>query len=647
MTVSTGPLPLGTVIWSNPGDGSGVQSIVPAVPSTSGVADVFAFQADGTVQAITSDGITAWTANVNQAMVVPDFQGGLVVGLLDPITGAASIMKLDGVTGQPYPAYTLGQDWMFNFGTSRDPLAVHPDGTIFAVQQYWGARPSSAPPYTVVGIDPTTGAQKFSVPLLPTGVSGWVAGDMIVAGDGYAYVPYRYRYFDVDAHAGAYGPDHWWLLRVSSSGASDNIHIADVDPCVECMPQGNLITNADQGALLTFWDGDGVNYMAVVTGTSASLVSPPQVAGQAWAQPVIPVLQAQDGSFVGWYYAGDQNQCCQTNMVAFDASGTVRWTVPNETPQIATADGGVIGQSGTTYDQNGNATGQMNPTTQSWLANAYQLGPVNQVVAAPLYVATNWWPFAGANVSGNGTAAQQPWFEPLQTCSGGSTPCAQGAGLPNDGAAVRPHDSPPAPLPSCPGGSTPCAQEAIMSALSALRTLVQGPCTGCNNWVFNHLPGYSQPEFSNYLSRKPRLWDGTRSYVAIDIALCPSGFFSKNFTCAFAGKTTTVHDYLGESEAVSQTPSDSGKGMQVFFNPATGICNRLSVANPQPGDQGVLNQAVLFHEALHGYTGKEDNTLESSFPGVPVTLGESVSITYYLEGKVIPGGAYGAASCTN
>jgi hypothetical protein len=42
--------PLGTVLWSNPGDGSGVTRIVPAVPSSSGVADVFAFQNDGTVQ---------------------------------------------------------------------------------------------------------------------------------------------------------------------------------------------------------------------------------------------------------------------------------------------------------------------------------------------------------------------------------------------------------------------------------------------------------------------------------------------------------------------------------------------------------------------------------------------------------------------
>ena len=48
MTVSAlGVLPNGTVLWSNPGDGSGVQQILPAVPSQAGVADVFALQNDG------------------------------------------------------------------------------------------------------------------------------------------------------------------------------------------------------------------------------------------------------------------------------------------------------------------------------------------------------------------------------------------------------------------------------------------------------------------------------------------------------------------------------------------------------------------------------------------------------------------------
>ena len=45
-----------------------------------GMADVFAVQNDGSVQAITSDGITAWTVSLSpEATLVPDFQGGLVV----------------------------------------------------------------------------------------------------------------------------------------------------------------------------------------------------------------------------------------------------------------------------------------------------------------------------------------------------------------------------------------------------------------------------------------------------------------------------------------------------------------------------------------------------------------------------------------
>jgi hypothetical protein len=89
-------------------------------------------------------------------------------------------------------------------------------------------------------------------------------------------------------------------------------------------------------------------------------------------------------------------------MVAFDASGNVRWVVPNDQPQIATADGGVIGQSGTTYDQNGNATGQLGALpTYAWGSSAYQLGSVdqavNQVLATPPYAAMTYWPAQGAS----------------------------------------------------------------------------------------------------------------------------------------------------------------------------------------------------------------------------------------------------------
>jgi hypothetical protein len=108
-------------IWSNPGDGSGAGTIIPAVPSASGVADVFALQNDGTVLAITSDGITAWSLAVpsgaplfgsgawTYASVMPDVQGGLVVTDLLANGGDGSIMKVDGITGQPYPAYALAR----------------------------------------------------------------------------------------------------------------------------------------------------------------------------------------------------------------------------------------------------------------------------------------------------------------------------------------------------------------------------------------------------------------------------------------------------------------------------------------------------------------------------------------------------------
>jgi len=190
VTVSAGALTLGTVLWSNPGDGSGVSSIVPAVPSASGVADVFAFQSDGTVQAITSDGTTAWTAGSSYAGAVPDFQGGLVA-MVSGTTGGSSIVKLDGMTGQPYP---------FN------------------------------EPESLLG----------------------------------------------------YG-------------------------------------------------------IAVTNGTSVSQVAWTPIPSQATA--LYPVLQAQDGSFVGRVgvgpYLGDPTQYY---MIAYDASGNVRWMVPDEWPQIATDD---------------------------------------------------------------------------------------------------------------------------------------------------------------------------------------------------------------------------------------------------------------------------------------------------------------------
>jgi hypothetical protein len=169
-----------------------------------------------------------------------------------------------------------------------------------------------------------------------------------------------------------------------------------------------MITNADQGILLTWtWYplSQPEGQMAVTTGTGVSLVSGPAVPGQG--DVVEPVLQAQDGTFIGTVPMADST----TNMIAFDASGNLLWSVAGSyTPQIATADGGVIAVSGdtgaaVTFDQSGNATGQMaSLLVQSWLGNTYQTGSVEQISVNALLFALSFWPFEGGNASGNYTA---------------------------------------------------------------------------------------------------------------------------------------------------------------------------------------------------------------------------------------------------
>ena len=277
-------------------------------------------------------------------------------------------------------------------------------------------------PDSVIGIDPITGALKFSVqlPMEAQGPPLWGTGEtttygVIIAGDGYAYVPYGIREMDVIE------TNHLRLLRVDSSGAYDNINIYDWTGVIsDLFPLWGLsmITNVDQGILLTWADQELDNdfwspKMALTMGAGATLVSAPQPPG---VESVFPILQAQDGSFVGTYLDADTG----TNyMIAFDAAGNARWIVPNDAPQIATADGGVIGQSGITYDQDGNATGMIGVPILSWTGNAYQWGgPASEVFSSPIDVATSLWAFAqlqdvgksGANQSANGSAAPNPWL---------------------------------------------------------------------------------------------------------------------------------------------------------------------------------------------------------------------------------------------
>jgi hypothetical protein len=460
------PVPNPAVATSNPqvllpcfpGDGTGVSYIVPAVPSSTGLADVFAVNADCNVQAITSGGTIAWTSNIGVVnpdvttcnQFVPDFQGGLVV------VNSQYIYKLDGITGKPYQSYT-SQSGSSGIGLSIP--VVHTDGTIFAVD---GGD-------TLVAINPLTGQPNFSVHLedstssfsetieegggfcqssnFPPGGAGApstslpTVGSLIIAGDGYAYVPYLYytsQGSGIDYPQACKGSSqyatamHLRLLRVGTGGDSYTIALGDWDTYVSFPLSGssswtnvdispvNLITNSDQGVLAS-WEVDSSfnsTYNAtssttfnLATTQGAGVVSQSTMSIPGEAAPVQPVLQRQDGNFVGTVGIGPQpGQVSQTEMIGFTSSGGQLFSVPNDAPQIATADNGVIGASGTTYDQSGNVNGYIaSLPMQSWTGNSYRLGSVEQIGDTPIIGAASIWSWAGSNPSGSLTAAR-PWY---------------------------------------------------------------------------------------------------------------------------------------------------------------------------------------------------------------------------------------------
>ena len=145
-----------------------------------------------------------------------------------------------------------------------------------------------------------------------------------------------------------------------------------------------------------------------------------------------PVLQAQDGSYVGTVSSSIGNL-----MAAVTTSGTLKWTVPGSyNPVMAMIDGGALAKSGDglstlTFDQNGNATGQktnLAPPNQGgqgqwpgWFGNsqgnAYSVasGTATLVASATTTYATTFAAVTGGNQSGSLTAIQQVQTNQVQS----------------------------------------------------------------------------------------------------------------------------------------------------------------------------------------------------------------------------------------
>jgi hypothetical protein len=631
------------MLSSNPTDDSGGPWIVPAVPSPSGVADVFAFQGLNTVQAITADGTTAWTADLNQLFpypayrVIPDFQGGLVA------YWNGSITKLDGTTGQPYPTYNPGCIWIIAAG-GPDSLGghggvgyvwAHPDGTIFTIEY----RCQDYPNPRVVGIDPTSGSEKFSVPVGASldlsanaqcfaGFEEWFYGGgsppAIIAGDGYFYVPY-----------GCYDPWYWngtpisrfqRLLRVNSSGSYDDMQISqwtETSPSEASM--FSIMTNADQGVVLTYVSADGGNNgMAVTTGTSVSVVSLDPVVSDPYG-PVVPVLQLQDGSFAGSVW-GDGPL-----MVAFDQTGSVRWSAPNVFPKIATADGGVIAQ---TYDQvtrdftgpviafdkSGNAAWQ--PTfpgnaVPDWGAQMRATVPSgSESLGSWVRLDASYATLPGGNPSGNGTfsanfgltESHPRWNWARRLALGEGADCKLGADTDKvllAGDALQQYTT---------------LRQSELTFLQSLTT--DSPCEK----FF-----LSKPVLASYV---PMLANGVRNQVAWDADLSHLSWSAAglwNIKIQAGALATDTWDSYSQ-KPVCDVFYDNGDWNHVTATAQAFAApwNTDVYIFPKKKGWSLLTPATILHEALHNLTGLDDEDLYMSLTGQPLKTQNTEVITVKL-----------------
>jgi IPT/TIG domain/Beta-propeller repeat len=644
VTVSSGySLPVGTVVWSAPGDGSGVTSIIPAVPSPTGVADTFAVQADGNVQAITSDGSVAWTANVGSgySSINADFLGGLVVA--SPTT----ITKYDGITGQQASQYTYSNPSSPYFG---GPVYFGTDGTIFTID---GGN--------VVGIDPSTGATKFSVAMQQGTYSSVQAcegsgsssgntppsvGASTLAGDGYLYVAYEYTNSfnqDIPQCQGSVGTQTSTevLMRVGPTGDNTSAtlgsftnsgqtlyyiepnlqYFVDTDSQSGNLPQiTSMMTNADQGILATwstpatsaycsqqtfiivpFTPNDNPTLSGCVPslpGQSGLLTFGASGLSQTTSTDSFgPMLQDANGIFYGGTNEG--------SLSAFNQSGNVLWSVPGFTPVALLENGAVLGSSGSgqyvTFSSTGTATGQLSGLPAfSWVGNGYlENGSVQHVDFPQPALLGSFAALQAGNASQNGTPVQQQWYPPLPSC----------------------RDTTLVPAIPCPG-----PRESMVSALRALRSLLASPCLTCAAFVFQPLGSIEdQFPFSKFLNNNPGLYDAKHSNIPLS-QLCDWGTWS-GFLCGLFNRQTLSQFINSYPSAAAVTLYRPLSPLKVFFNPSQ-VCPGLSSQR-----SGFFNQARLFHEALHGFYGDSDMTIQQAF-GLPQNSG-TTNITFYIDQNVL------------
>jgi hypothetical protein len=231
------------------------------------------------------------------------------------------------------------------------------------------------------------------------------------------------------------------------------------------------------------------------------------------------------------------------------------------TQRIATDDGGVIGKSGITYDQNGIATGQTATLpTYSWNGNAYQQqGSVQQVSDDLLFylfdLASSFWPTVGGNYSDSETG-----YALVRTF--------QGNVVNADVFVTSPSQTNP-------------NQQTITNVLNnILQALNSDPHGTCSAW----LTGTSSSSVSVYISTG-----------LLENQHYGHGVFNDVRTSAISGQQNKDGTLIGVPGNYAFTVNDQG----AFFNARWG--NKNLTVNPRNYKGGTLQAqaAILIHEIAH------------------------------------------------
>jgi hypothetical protein len=334
----------------------------------------------------------------------------------------------------------------------------------------------------------------------------------------------------------------------------------------------------------------------------------PAFPNQSGVTPVVPVLQMQDGSFVGTMRDDGFNP----TMVAFNADGSVRWSVPGEEPKMATPGGGVLAQSGNIYDPSGSAIGQRYFTSSemlNWAGQVYDLGVSGfQQNYAWIPFGVGYWPTSSANPAGNaasvamiGKSEGLPLWATWSTLFARGSTCHIGSDkTPLSGAALDQFTT---------------TENQLLAVLDGLT-----PSSACFTFLS------AKPKIAPYLSQ---LSASVRARVPYD------GLLSN--LSMFAAGTWTQKDTL-----LITWPKWPTFPVCTKFIAPTGWNGTVAIAQIQSPATDIyvatqkealkhLSKSTVLHETLHSVTGLDDDDLFNALTGGTLPPGPTSPIDVVLQ----------------